>query len=144
MKDSIKKRILKRIEERLGRLETEGKVREVKRTQNLLILAAVTPAIHFTAASEVEIAKDIRGRTYQFPLGIKIKSDEADPEIVDDIVAEVQTIIESELQLEGLCIQIDGGTDNPFISAEDSETGGSILLYDITYRRKLGNPYETY
>lgn len=125
-----------------------GKVRGVSREMDPLKVTSSLPWLMVYDGDEYEVgdgASD-RGRTYRFPLMIKILL--ADPrnlaEAKDLLVPEVQRVMESDLQLNGLADTVEGGTETPYLSEVHKPEGGALVGYEIQYRRKYGDPYTTY
>ena len=141
--DSIKVQLIKKAVDLIAPLKNAVRpVREIKRTHGLLILNPIKPAVHVCSFDENELSKDNRGRTKKFPLAFKIATDTADE--ADEIAAEIEEIIEANNTLGDLAVAVDNKSSHPYVNTVDDDTGGIILIWDVTYRTKLGNPRETY
>jgi hypothetical protein len=146
MPESIKAQILNRIMANFEPLKTSGDFRAITRERNLLLLAAVTPALQIYDGPERFVAKDTRGRTWHFDIGLKICLTEGRDlgAAKDTLVPKVQKVIETDLQLGGLADFVDGGEEIPYITETEKPAGGALILYTVQYRRVLGDPYTTY
>lgn len=146
MADSIKKRIMDRILENLAPLEEEARVRSITRELDPLASSDKLPALMIYDGEELEIARDNRGRTYEFPVTIKVLVSSARdlPAAKDAVVAEVQKLMESDVQLGGLANLVDGGAEVPFLNELNKPVGGALLQWTVQYRRVRGDPFTTY
>jgi len=148
MSDSIKKQIGARILANLGALIQPGDLRAVERKSDLLAQMSVMPALHVIVNGEVMTnpEEDNRGYTMQFHVDLKIgvKDFRDRAEVLDDLVAKVQVIMEGDVQLGGLANWIRYLGDEPFINEIDKPIGGTIVTYLGEYRRLRGNPSGAY
>ncbi len=149
---SIKNRIMSAIVQNLKAMESSvsptapGRVRFVTREMDPLKASQAMPCLMIYEGDEVEVGQDERGRTYRFPVTVKILlSDQRGlAEAKDVLVPEVQGIMENNLQLGGLCDTVEGGAETPFLSELHKPEGGALVSYEVQYRRLYGNPYATY
>jgi hypothetical protein len=143
---SIKKQIMDKLLALLEPMHASGLVRSITREVDLTINAPSRPALQLYDGPERLTAKDTRGRTYQFDIAVKILvENQRDLGAAKDaLVPEVQRILESNLQLDGLAVIVDGGEEVPFVSELQKPLGGSLVMYTIQYRRVLGDPTQTY
>lgn len=153
MADSIKKQILARI---LAALTAEilsqtnptpvGKVRQVKREMDLLKWSEALPALMLYDGDEEIVSEDDTGVTLQFPIMLKLCwSDHRDLSTKkDELVPEIQRVMESDQQLAGLVNWIKGGEEEPFLNEIGKPEGGALVHYLVEYRRRRGNPYQSY
>ena len=148
---SIKLRIVQLIIALHQPLIQNSVFRVVERSMDLALNAAVRPALQIYDGPEKPVSKDTFGRTYRFDVGLKILVE--DPRDIasakDLIVPQVQRIMEGNLQLTDasgnrLANIVDGGEEVPFLAEAAKPLGGSLVLYTIEYRRKLGDPFTTY
>jgi hypothetical protein len=152
MPESIKAQIIKRVLSNLGAMvdnanpTAKGKVRQVSREMDLLKWGSFLPAIMVYDGDEEFSEEDNRGVTVRFPLAVKIiwEDQRSLARLKDELVPEVQRIMESDIQLGGLANWVKGGEEQPFIAEIGKPQGGSFVYYEVEYRRKRGNPYETY
>lgn len=152
MADSIKKKIMDRVVSNLSVLVSGtnptpvDRVRQVTREMDLLKWSEHLPALMLYDGQEEPVGEDERGVTVQFPLAIKLLW--IDPRdltrIKDALVPEVQRVMESDLQLNGLANWVKGGEEQPFINEIGKPQGGCLVLYEVEYRRQWGNPYASY
>ena len=154
MSEPIKVQILQGILTRLQDAKTNllpGDIdapRKVEMTFDLATQLKQLPnwQLYHEDETEVPTLKDTRGRTYDFPIAIKV-SVQAPHDLalaVERHVAEVQRIMESDIQLAGLVSIIDNGGVQLALGTGDQPVGVAILTYTVRYRRALGNPYATY
>jgi len=143
---SIKRQIMDRIVANLGTLAAAGVVREVRRELDPLASQGKLPLLLVYDGEEGQIEQDNFGRTYQFPVAVKIliETKRNLGEAKDEVVAEAQRVIESDVKLGGLAYEVNDGSEQPYINELGSPVGGALLFWTVTYRRKLGDPYTTY
>jgi hypothetical protein len=152
MAESIKKRILARIVSNLSAMVSPnsptpaGKVRQVTREMDLMKNTEHLPSLMLYDGEEEIMEEDERGITLQFPVAIKLNwTDPRDlARMKEELVPEVQRIMESDLQLNGLANWVKGGAENPFINEVGKPNGGVMIIYIVEYRRRRGDPYTTY
>src|SRR5260221_3311809 len=107
---SIKAQILQKILDLLADTQNTCGVRKITRTRNLTLNEPVRPAIQIYAGPEKLMAKDNRGRTYHFDIGIKCLVEDArdvDGQL-DVLVPESQRILDSNVQLVSLSVMSHG------------------------------------
>ncbi len=147
MPDSIKKQICAAIQTALSALSTtqDGAFKKVERRFDPLQFTDVHPTLFWRTGPEVEIGKDNQGRTYRFPLIIATHFKGVDKlEQHDDLVAAIQDVIEGNIQLGGLVNVIDGGTEDPWVDDQAKDLGGSVIIYQVQYRRVRGAAHRMY
>jgi hypothetical protein len=146
MSDSIKKQIMDKVLALLEPMHASGLVRSITREVDLTINAPSRPALQVYDGPERLTSKDNRGRTFHFDIAVKVlvESQRDLGAAKDALVPEVQRILESNLQLGGLAVIVDGGEEVPFTSELQKPLGGSLVMYTIQYRRILGDPTATY
>src|SRR6267378_1898877 len=100
MPDSIKLQIMNRILANFEPLKTAGTLRSVTRERNLLLAAAVFPALQIYDSPERLESWDTRGRTFHFDLCLKLAfMDQRDlGGKKDELVPQIQQIIEKDIQ----------------------------------------------
>ena len=128
----------------IGRPQPRG----VEWIYSLAATAKQTPwwQVYAEAEHEVPGQKTTQGRTYEFPIFIKvIVSQPKDlAREVDRHCAAVQALMEADIQLDGLASIIDGGGVEFFVDEQVSNVGVALVSYTVLYRRKLGDPYSTF
>lgn len=146
MPDSIKKRILAGALQVLSPLINDHTLQLLRRETNPVARSEAKPALFVYDETETEIAKDHRGRTYEFPLTLVLhfENSESLADAKDDLVPRVQQLIESSPTLGGVAVNVDGGAEDPVLTEATRPGGIVVLAYRVTYRRLRGDPYTTY
>jgi hypothetical protein len=138
-----KQAIVARIMDNLQPLQSEGKVRKIRRVKSINALAAVKPSLHVVIGPETVLSEDHRGFACQFPLVIDamVASSEKDGYDDSDALAdEVKRVIELDQQLSGLCVKVEYNGDEPYTNEVAAPEGGTFVFYNVQYRRDRGNP----
>lgn len=136
--------------ELLDALKATGdtRVREVERKRDLFLQAGKYPAIHIIDGAELpaESEEDNLGYTLEFPLIIKVMvEDQRDPYgATDELVPFIQKTIEADPQLNGLVNWVRFEGEAPFVHEINKPLGGSLVNYRVQYRRKRGEPEQSY
>lgn len=146
---SVKVTIIKRLLELVQPLLTNGKLRVIERRSAPFMQQAVKPALHLVIGDESVVGGqdgDNRGFTMEFPADFEILAGEArDPyALCDELVAYVQEKVESDAQLSGLVNIVNYSGELPFTNDATKPSGGTLLMYNIQYRRTRGNPALSY
>jgi hypothetical protein len=145
MADPIKKRIMDRVLSNLATLKP-ATARSVTRELDIEKVARDLPAILVYTSPEQQSGRDNRGRTFRFTLAVKcLLQDPRDIQSATEVmVAKVQQVMESDIQLNGLATLLDGEDVTYFVNELNKPVGGAFITYDIEYRRLRGDPYTTY
>jgi len=143
---SIKAQIFARLLQNFQGLKDQQVFASITRELDPLKSSKVMPSLMIYDGDESEVSRDTRGRTYEFPLALKILLESATDLAgqKDQLVPQVQVVMETDLQLNGLAIVVDGGEEQPFINELNSPVGGALLFYTVQYRRVRGHPDQTY
>ena len=141
---SVKAQIISAIREKMNALRKDqgGPFRTIKQTRSITLTEDTRDALHWVKGQEHQIDQDNQGRTYQFPLAIKILPLRIEDE--EELVAAVEATMEDDIQLGGLCVTIDDREEHPFFDAVKNEAGGVLLSYNVQFRHKRGNPSANY
>ena len=146
MNASIKSQIFTRILANFQGLLDAQVFASITRELDPVKSSQVMPSLMIYDGDESEVSRDTRGRTCEFPLGLKILFEAptglADKK--DELVPQIQAIMETDIQLNGLAVVVDGGEEQPFINEIGSPVGGALLFYTVQYRRVRGDPSATY
>ncbi len=144
----LKTQILNQILSLLEPLKADGTVAVIERRLSPVADGGVMPLIHVVEGQERQIAADTRGRTYQFPILLKLLLEDGvtKAELKDEIVARIVEILEApeNLQLGGLVANMDAVEETPYVSELTGSKGGALLLFEVTYRRERGKPRQQY
>ena len=145
MPDSIKKQIMARVLSNLAPL-TPTPFRLVERRVDILAAADVKPSLFVYDGEEEPAGEDNHGRTFRFPLALKImfESQRNLGDVKDTLVWQVQNAIEDDIQLNGLANILDGGNEVPFVEEQGKPDAGALVFYTVEYRRVRGDPLTTY
>jgi len=144
---SVKQQIIARVLEIAEALKTSGKLKVVKRVTSPYLLESILPAMHIVVQGEnADEGEDLQGYELTFPLDLKLIFEHpTDPYgAADQLKTEVQTVMESDPQLNRLANRIIYRGDESFMGEQTSPLGGAMLLYDIQYRRRYGDPSANY
>jgi hypothetical protein len=156
VRKSVKAQIMDQIEKDLQALCSQAapcpdnRTRGVSRSLDPLAASERLPWIFLYDGEERQTEEDNFGRTYEFPIGLKCLIEGQDLAARKDyLVPEVQRIVESNRTLTNsagivLAVNLEDGSEQPFIDEVGKPLGGALLFYTITYRRKLGDPYTNY
>ncbi|MCX7723547.1 MAG: hypothetical protein N2379_10910 [Verrucomicrobiae bacterium] len=147
----VKERIVARLLELLEGLRAQGVVRKVSRELTVLAAESVRPAIHLVVGDENVVGRDNQGYTCEFAVAFNILIADArsNYRVAEQIAAEVQRAVESDPQLLGadpqpLCVSVEYRGQTPFSDELTRPEGGTILQYQIRYRRSYGAPDVSY
>ena len=104
------------------------------------------PNLTLYASDETEIGKDCRGRTKQFVVSFKFAFQEVrDPEGTrDNYVAALRTLVEQDIQLNGLVNIVDDEEVEFMSSTLTNPTHVLVVSYRVEYRHLLGDPFTKY
>ena len=154
MDASVKSAIFARLVANLQGLKDQQVFASISRELDPVKSSQTMPSLCIYDGPEIEIGRDNRGRTYEFPLTLRILLESATSlaELKDKLVPEVQVILELDPQLNGLpnldgpalAIVVDGGVETPLLNELNSPVGGAWLEYTVQYRRQRGDPTITY
>jgi hypothetical protein len=146
MPDSIKTQIIAKLIAICEPLVTQSVVRKVVRKHMLFLTEAVTPALHVVVGDEKELYQDERGYCSQFPVAFQIIfAENRDPEkAADEFESFLQTAIEADEQLGGLCSKITYNGAAPFVLEETNPASLAVVTYLVEYRRVKGQPSSGY
>ena len=148
MSDSIKKQAIARILDNLKPLEAAGTVRGVSRGR-MGLLTAQYPWLHVVIGDDApaETPEDTRGYTMEFDVAIDIcVTDYLDRAgKLDDLIAQVQTLVEADITLNNLVSWMKPIGENLYEPKEvTTPVGVMSLIYRVQYRRERGAPQTGY
>jgi len=155
MGDSIKSRIIARLLE-LAEPLRQGKellgpagYRVIERKRTLFLIEPVKPALHLVIGDEDVVGhqdSDNRGFTMRFPAMWKsMVSDARDAyRLSDGTAAYLQMAIEADGQLSQLANIINYIGELPFTDEALKPDGGTVVMYEVEYRRYRGDPTRSY
>jgi len=148
--DSVKSKIIARLLALCEPLIAEGVVRKVARVRGPFMMEPIKDAIHVVVGDETMTGEDVRGFDLQFPVMFKlILRDSSDAySKCDKLEAYLQEKIESDPQLNGgqeaVASRVVYQGSLPFTEEALKPDGGTVLMYDIFYRRERANPDVSY
>ena len=146
MSTSLKKQILDAVAAKLQPLKDAGLVRIIERAVDDTASTKLLPGLQVFDGDEAEVAgaRDMRGTQFEFPLVIRFMTNASDiAGKKDEAVPEIQRLVESDRTLGGLCLNVWGGNEQPYVST-GLPVGGADVWYTVIYRRKYGEPYGNY
>lgn len=150
MSTSVKSQIIERLLALCQPLIAENKVRKVVRVRGPFLLESIKDAIHLVVGDEVVIGEDVRGFELQFPVMFKlIIRDAADAYAKSDqLEAWLQEKIEGDPQLQGgaqaVANRVVYQGSLPFTEEALKPDGGTVLMYEVFYRRERAKPDVSY
>lgn len=147
---SVKSKIVKRFLELLVPLKQQKGIREIERKNTLFLTTTTVPAIHLVIGHEVSGVDDERGYTCVFPAMLKITLEDGnDPAAkCDELVGWIQEKIEADEQLVSggapLASKVTYMGEMPFTEELAKPKGGSVISFEVEYRRRRAQPGVSY
>ncbi len=145
---SIKNQIATGAEDHLKVLESAGTFMQTGRKGDIMVNVANIPACILVVGPEVpaQVEEDNVGYTMEFPMFFKIEvADHVElAATVDELAAKVETEIESDLTMGGLAVWVRYEGEVQFINEISPPRGGTVIKYNVQYRRLRGDPNTTY
>jgi len=119
-------------------------VRAIDRRRGFNV-ASVFPSIEWIVGQESASREDTQGYECVFPVLFKINVEGRDPyDAADALVGAVQFAIEQDALLSGLANEVVYVSETPFTNVATGEEGGTLLSYQVHYRRLKGQPDKGY
>lgn len=150
MSDSVKSKIIARLLALCEPLIAEGKVRKIARVRGPFLMESVKDAIHLVVGDETVIGEDVRGFELQFPVMLKLIIRDASDAYSksDQLEAWLQEKIEADPQLQGgaeaVASRVVYQGSLPFTEEALKPDGGTVLMYEVNYRRVRSRPDVSY
>lgn len=147
---SVKSKIITRLLALCQPLIDEGRVRKVARVRGPFLLESIKDAIHLVVGDEVMVGEDVRGFDLQFPVMFKLILRDASDAYTksDELEAWLQEKIEADPQLNGgaeaVASRVVYQGSLPFTEEALKPDGGTVLMYDVFYRRERAHPDVSY
>jgi hypothetical protein len=144
--NTIKQQIRNALLAALNELKTAGAARTVERHRDVLATAHVRPALLLIEGGEVEKSRDATGQTYEFDVFVKVLVDRTPDSdtLKDELVAKVQQKLENLGALSGLATYSAGGEEKLALTARFVYIDGPFVRFRLCYKRKAGDPEQTY
>ena len=137
---------------RLNELTTEQTgITAVRENNDLTAVGNYRTELIVIAGPEQERSRDVTGQTYRFDVHIKLFVPHGPPPAdarrkfsYPELSAAVIQKMESIPALDGLAATALGAEELPYLKTGLSHIKGPFIRMTLEYRRKRGNPYETY
>jgi len=143
MNASIKNQIANRL---LAVCKTLPGLRRVVRKREPFLLEDVKPALHVVTGAEKVLYEDERGYNCELAVLFQAIFDEnrLPFDASDAFEAQLQSVIEADAQLGGLCSKISYRGGIPFIVEHENPVCVVTLMYRVEYRRLRGDATQNY
>ena len=148
---TIKQRINEAVLARLNELSTESSgITQVRENNDLTAVGNYQTELIVIPGPEAEQSRDCTGQTCQFDVHVKIfvphpalpspRRRYSYPELTAAVIEK----LEAMPALDGLATVVQGAEELPYLKTGLSHIKGPFVRVRLEYRRKRGNPYETY